>query len=266
MSDDRFPYGNDLRRPVDWLGNPDTKSRTYLAAYLGGSAISVAYRSHRVGFFGLESMCIGIFSFQTFGVQGSVGPGKIVKWLGNKIGWRVSDAAADTVDTADNVRTQGDYMAGGMNAGQNNPYAVYSSMSGSYSRINAKRPFSMNDLNSSHGRIIGFEIEAIGAASFYRISAGDNEIDMNYFFSQQIFNTGWGAAGIGGGFADGRWVLDDFISAYHTPTANGMGPDDRPYRDYAVPAYFQMLPPPSHDVPDHVVRLGEEYASGLRQM
>ncbi len=255
MSDSkRFPYGNDLRKPAEWVGNPDTKSKKYLAAYAGGNALSYIYDAHTVIFFGIESLSVGVFDLESLGFQAGVGPSKVAKF-GKRVS-EILDRAADGIGRA--KKFQEDAQIDDID----DPAVLYRLLAENASFIEADEAFSMNDLAGAWGTIYGGEVEVYGAAALYYISAGYSFRDSDEYISyEQVFNLGTGTLGIGGGMAGGKWVPRKMLSAYWRHNGS-LDADDQPFMQYssALP-YLRMLPPPEFEVPEHVVRIGEEYAS-----
>lgn len=288
MSNFYFPYGNDLKEPWGWLGFPDTKSRYWMATYIGGWPISAFVNGHTIAIFGTESLTAGIATLYSFGIQGSVGPGKLFK-SGRQVVGRKWDGPIERKRVDDLIDKQEKNLDAQRKVEQvtrisefNSAIDIFNTCLNYGTKLECETPMSLNDFDYAAGGIFGAEIELIGAASAYYISADSD--GKTLLENQQVYNMGGGLIGIGGGAASGFWVLRKQFSARSLSDPDNDMPlevssrdareiwldrlgmrsvslSEKPYyRYFDCPDYIRELPSIYSEVPDYVVELGKDYA------
>lgn len=290
MGSDVFPYGNDLASPNSWLGLNTTKSREYLAVYIGGLPITAFYNNHLVAVFGLESLCAAVVQFQTLGIQAAIGPGRLVKVIDNPtLRRRMEDMAGRAEqlnDTRSRLRTIEDI--GEINSAVD----VFNACMGHGTVIRCNTPMSMNDFNGLSGAIGGVSADAtalVGDANVYYITGEEDGGGTTYFADQQVYNLGGGSLpSIGFALAGGIYSIRNSYSATSLDDPDndkpleiqreaggpslleqlGMGwvdLADKPYyRYFNCPEYIRNLPR-FGPIPPEVLAMGQEYADEQRR-
>lgn len=289
-----FPYGNDLRNPGDWLGHYQTKSRRWMATYIGGWPFTALFNGHTIALYGLESMTAAIVTLYSFGVSGSVNPGKVISWSGGRRGQAPeglsrrrggADRAQDTMERGRDLEGRRQQI---QNIGEiNSAIDIYNICQGHATVIDCMNPMSLADLDGADGAFGGFEIELIGAASYYLITA--NRGAHHYFGDQHVYNIGGGAIGITAGIGGGTWGIRKWYNGagLYDPdndlplevrrdgesqtVLEGLGGmkqvnlAHKPfYRYHQAPAYIRNLPGIYQPISDDVIAMGEEFANQQR--
>ena len=246
-----FPYGNDLNKPSDWLGRTSTKSREWMVAYDGSFAIVCGY--HSFIFFGLESLHIGIVNLLNCGYSVSLPVGKLLQQLGSTT--KTAKRVDQLNEVAGNSKKVGDVAE--MEAEQDK---IGSGMQ-LYRRlqertptlINARVPFSLDDLWGTSGNILGAEVELYGAAAGYAIDAASFKTGAQLFGPSVVVNMGTGLVAAGASLATGFWSVEKSFDLYHElgssatrrcQVENQSPAYDQPYRALGnLHPYLSELPP-----------------------
>lgn len=291
MPKSHFPYGNDLRTPWAWLGHSNTKSRYWLATYIGGWPLGAIFNGHTIALFGTESLSAAIATIYTFGVQATVGPGKLVDWAtGDAPPKPVQGKASEKSELSSDLTGRADLTKSIDEV--NSAVDIFNICMKNGTIITCEEPMSIDDLAGAGGAIGGVEIQLVGAASVYHITAERGA--TVYFGDQQVYSLGSGFLSAGFATAVGVWSVRANYSGSVLDDPNGNLPleveregglielkkseakrtildemgamkdislSDRPfYRYFSSPSYIRELPGAFSAVPHEVIRLGERYA------
>ena len=255
MSDNKFPFGNDITKPDQWVGNMATKSQRWLVSYEGSFAIGCGY--HSFIFLGLDSMSIGIANILNCGLSASLPIGKIFKALGG--GSREALAFDKASDLVGNGKKS--YDIAKMESEQNvvsSGMALYERMKKAIPQyMRSVVPFSLEDLAGMPGGIAGAEVEVVGAASIYRIEGYDSvrgALNSEFIFGPvHVANAGTGLVSAGVSVAVGVWSLEASFNLYwelgraaqaRCIVENSSPGYDQPYLQIPnLHPYLQSLPP-----------------------
>lgn len=255
MSDNTFPFGNDLMKPEDWVGYSSTKSQRWLITYEGSFALACGY--HSFIFFGLDSLCISVVNIYNCGVNLSLPIGKLFKAAGGTTrGALEFEQFNEKLGNAKKIQDAAQMEQDQRNASTG--MALYEKMKkGIPQLVRAVRPFSFDDLAGMPGGIAGAEIEVIGAAGIYRIEGYESVkggFTGKYVFGPAtIANTGTGLVAGGVGVAAGVWSVEGPHNLYWELAAsskarclveNSSPSYDQPYQQIPnLHPYLQSLPP-----------------------
>ncbi|MHC5308452.1 hypothetical protein [Bartonella sp. LJL80] len=271
---DIFPYGNDLAAPEDWVGQYETKSRSYFVRPAGGFPLKAIASQKTFIFIGLESMAIGIFYFNAMGASAGVRAAKIIqKPEIRKVGEKTEDLTDNMNGLNENMPSNDPdkpALWGEDFPSTSETLKMWNQGRKNATLIKAKKPFSLRDLNGLSVDFIGLEGELIfaGGAEVLWIRSED------YFGWKCLYSVDDDGL-IGASASAAKGTMD--IQAHYNPYSaearkNKKDKDGIPlyYKDDYYPLidyqgaleYFRYLPGRKKTVPQSTIDKGLAYASG----
>lgn len=267
---DTFPFGNDPRRVLSWLGRRDTPSRRWSVSYNAG--LTFLCGKHTMIFFGHDNLQIGVVEIQGCGPTVSRGTGDMRR--GRGAGGQIPDRQIErAIEGTEDAINNSDYFADVRNVEDaDSGRALLALMNNNPSQFDTNIPMSFSDLSRAWGTITGFNVDImVAGAQIYYITISPTMFAWNaeqlYVADQQVYNLDDGSVGIGAGILEGKWVVRRTYDLWEENTQAAFAelgvsawpaetPDIQPNGNVPnqIHPFLRQLPMRSYPVPEALIR------------